>query len=217
MSRSWTSSPKISPSAIHPHPSVAIEASGTTEIEPHVIEELSLALPLSRPVETDTMLAALVETYSTLLFRVANSILRNPTEAEDIVQDTFVRVMEHRRALSEVRDTRVWLVRIAWNLALDRRRRIRPEQMDDTFAQQLPSRNLAAYIALDEAQQMQAVFRQIDKLPRAERQALLLSALDELNTPEIAQIMNKTDSAVRALIFRARAHLRDRLEKGDKA
>jgi len=182
-----------------------------------VIEELSLALPLSRPVETDTMLAALVETYSTLLFRVANSILRNPTEAEDIVQDTFVRVMEHRRALSEVRDTRVWLVRIAWNLALDRRRRIRPEQMDDTFAQQLPSRNLAAYIALDEAQQMQAVFRQIDKLPRAERQALLLSALDELNTPEIAQIMNKTDSAVRALIFRARAHLRDRLEKGDKA
>ena len=182
-----------------------------------MIEELSLVLPLSRPTETDTSLAALVESYSAVLFRVAYSILRNQAEAEDIVQDTFVRVIEHRRALSELRDTRVWLVRIAWNLALDRRRRIRPEQMDDAFAQQLPSRNLAADIALDEAQQIQTVFRHIDRLPRAERQALLLSALDELNTSEIAQIMNKTESAIRALIFRARAHLRERLNKGDKA
>ena len=69
-----------------------------------MIEELSLVLPLSRPAETGTSLAALVETYSTLLFRVAHSVLRNPTEAEDAVQDTFVRVMEHRRTLPEVRD-----------------------------------------------------------------------------------------------------------------
>ena len=180
-----------------------------------MIEELSLVLPLSRPAETDTSLAALVETYSTLLFRVAHSVLRNPTEAEDVVQDTFVRVMEHKRTLPEVRDLRVWLVRITWNLALDRRRRIRPDQLDDTFALSLTGRNPPADVALHDARELARVLREIDRLPRAERQVLLLSAIDELDTRELAQVLNKSESAIRALIFRARTRLRRRLEKID--
>ena len=182
-----------------------------------MIEELSLVLPLSRPAEADTTLAALVETYSTLLFRVAHSVLRNPTEAEDTVQDTFVRVMEHKKSLPEVRDLRVWLVRITWNLALDRRRRIRPDQLDETFAQALVARNTPADVALHDARELTRVLLEIDRLPRAERQVLLLSALEELDTRELAQVLNKSESAIRALIFRARTHLRQRLTKGGKA
>jgi hypothetical protein len=52
-----------------------------------------------------------------LLFRVAHSVLRSREEAEDVVQDVFVRVLKHRRSLTAVRDMRVWLVRVAWNLA----------------------------------------------------------------------------------------------------
>ncbi len=178
-----------------------------------MIEELSLVLPLSRPAETDTTVSALVETYSTLLFRVAHSVLRNPTEAEDTVQDTFVRVMEHTPRFPEVRDLRVWLVRITWNLALDRRRRIRPDQLDRSFAHTLAGRNTPADIALDESRELARVFREIDRLPRAERQVLLLSAIDELDTRELAQVLNKSESAIRALIFRARTRLRERLEK----
>jgi RNA polymerase sigma-70 factor (ECF subfamily) len=177
-----------------------------------VIEELSLVLPYSRPAETDTGIAALVETYSTLLFRVAHSVLRNPTEAEDVVQDTFVRVMEHKRSLPEVRDLRVWLIRITWNLALDRRRRIRPDQLDETFARTLAGRNPPADIALDDARELARVFHEIDRLPRAERQVLLLSAIEELDTRELAQVLNKSESAIRALIFRARTRLRTRLQ-----
>jgi len=55
----------------------------------------------------------LVHTYSSILFRVAHSILRNRSEAEDVVQEVFVRVLEHRARLPEVREMRVWLVRIA--------------------------------------------------------------------------------------------------------
>jgi RNA polymerase sigma-70 factor (ECF subfamily) len=172
---------------------------------------------LSRPAETDTTLSALVETYSTLLFRVAHSVLRNPTEAEDVVQDTFVRVMEHKRSLPEVRDLRVWLVRITWNLALDRRRRIRPDQLDETFALSIAGRNTPADVALHEARELARVFLEIDRLPRAERQVLLLSAIDELDTRELAQVLNKSESAIRALIFRARTRLRERLTKGGKA
>ena len=90
------------------------------------VEGYSLALSTAEGSRSEISPAALVETYSALLFRVAHSVLRSQVEAEDVVQDVFVRVLEHRRSLSAVRDMRVWLIRIAWNLAIDRRRRINP-------------------------------------------------------------------------------------------
>jgi RNA polymerase sigma-70 factor (ECF subfamily) len=180
-------------------------------------EGFSLALPSMQEVRSEADLAALVETYSTLLFRVAHSILRSRTEAEDVVQDVFVRVIEHRSKLVDIRDMRVWLVRIAWNLALDRKRRIRPAQFDEGFAESLAARTVAADQALGEAREMQAVLREIDRLPTSERAVLLLSAMDELQTTQIAEVLNKSDSAIRALLFRARTRLRQRLQKGARA
>jgi RNA polymerase sigma-70 factor (ECF subfamily) len=182
-----------------------------------VIEELHLPLPGIQTVESTLDLPELVATYSTLLFRVAHSVVRNQSEAEDVVQDTFVRVLEHRHKLPTVRDLRVWLVRISWNLALDRRRRIRPEQIDEFVAASLVSAHLPADQALSETQQTQAVFHEMDRLPKLERQALLLSALEELDTAEIALILGRSDSAVRALLHRARARLRQRLQKAGHA
>jgi RNA polymerase sigma-70 factor (ECF subfamily) len=177
------------------------------------LEGFSLALPTSESITTEIDLPALVQIYSALLFRVAHSILRSKTEAEDVVQDVFVRVVEHRRKLAEVRDMRVWLVRIAWNLALDRKRRIRPDQFDQGFAESLVAGTMPVDQAMSESRQMQAVLLEIDKLPKAERAVLLLSALEELKTPQIAEVLGKSESAVRALLFRARSRLRERLQK----
>src|ERR1700678_2563159 len=176
------------------------------------IEGCSLALPFIEGARSTVDLAAIVEAYSTLLFRVANSVLRSRTEAEDVVQDVFIRLLEHRRSLSTVRDMRVWLIRIAWNLALDRERRKRPEQLDERFAQSLASATRPADTAMAEAQRYQSVLWEIERLPTAERHVLLLSALDELGTTEIATVLGRSESAVRALLSRARARLRQRLE-----
>ena len=181
------------------------------------IEEHSLALSPMQSAGLEIDLPALAEAYSSLLFRVAHSILRSRAEAEDVVQDAFVRVMEHRRSLPAVRDMRVYLVRIAWNLAIDRRRRIRPEQMDAVFAESLVARDMPADDALQEAQQMKAVLRALEKLPKGERYVLLLAALEELSTAEIARVMRRSESAVRALLFRARGRLRERLDGGGGA
>jgi RNA polymerase sigma-70 factor (ECF subfamily) len=102
-------------------------------------EGCSLALSFREDARPAVDPAELVDTYSTLLFRIAYSVLRSRPEAEDVVQDVFIRVLEHRLTLSTVRDMRVWLVRIAWNLALDRKRRKRPEQLDENFARSLLS------------------------------------------------------------------------------
>lgn len=189
-------------------------------------EDISLALPAAESTGTQAVashvvpaavdLPALVGSYSALLFRVAHSILRSPTEAEDVVQDVFLRLVEHRLNLSAIRDMRVWLIRIAWNLALDRRRRIRPDQMNEIFAHSLVARTIPTDQALDEAQRMHAALRALEKLPKTEHHVLLLAAIEELSTKEIATVMDKSESAVRALLFRARSRLRERLERGGK-
>jgi RNA polymerase sigma-70 factor, ECF subfamily len=176
------------------------------------IEGWSVTSISMESVQPETEIAALVEAYSALLFRVTHSVLRSRTEAEDVVQDVFVRIIERRGSLRGVRDMRVWLIRIAWNLALDRRQRIRPEQFDQDYAENLAAGCVPADEVLDQTQRMKSVLRELERLPKGERHVLLLSAIEELGTREIAEVVGRSDSAVRALLFRARTRLRERLE-----
>jgi RNA polymerase sigma-70 factor (ECF subfamily) len=59
---------------------------------------------------------------------------------------------------------------------------------------------------------MSSVLREMERLPKAERHVLLLSAIEELGTAEMARVVSRSESAVRALLFRARTRLRERLE-----
>jgi RNA polymerase sigma-70 factor (ECF subfamily) len=181
-----------------------------------LIEGCSLVLASMEGETSEVDLATLVETYSQLLFRIAHSVLRSRAEAEDVVQDVFLRVIKHRHSLVTVRDMRVWLIRIAWNLAIDRRRRIRPEQLDHSFAESLVASNVPADKALDEAQRMRTVLCELERLPKGERHVLLLAAIEEMEMAEIAEVLGRSESAVRALLFRARTRLRKRLEEGGK-
>ena len=159
--------------------------------------------------------AALVDTYSSILYRVSFSVLRVASDAEDVVQETFLRVLRHKTKLNEIQDMRVWLVRIAWNLALDRKRGrkfISLEEEGAEIAACLSSNEHGADTALIAAQGHARVLRAMDRLPRKEREVLLLSAVDELETAEIAAIQGTTESSVRSALFRARQRLRARLK-----
>ncbi len=177
-------------------------------------EDCSLAIPQQQTARAEINVADLVAEHSALLFRVAHSVLRSRSDAEDVVQDAFVRVLEHRGRLSEIRDMRVWLVRIAWNLALDRRRRVRPDQMDAIFVQTLVGNDLPVDERLAEARQMEIVLKEMERLPRSERHVLLLSTMEELQIAEIAAVVGRSASAVRALLYRARTRLRQRIGGG---
>jgi len=178
-----------------------------------LIEEPMASLAAMDRAQCEIDVRALVHAYSPLLFRVAQAILRNSAEAEDVVQDAFVRVLQHRNRLPEIREMRVWLVRIVCNLALDRRRRGRTEQLDHAVAEALAANNVPAEQALVEAQRLRTVFEEIDKLPSIERQALILTAVEALSPAEIADVLERSEAAVRGLLFRARKRLRKRLER----
>ena len=98
------------------------------------IGEQSLALFATDTAVAEPDLSTLVRDYSGLLYRVALSLLRNAAEAEDVVQDVFLRVLQRQGELNRIAEIRPWLVRIAWNLAIDRTRKRRPDQIDEMFA-----------------------------------------------------------------------------------
>jgi RNA polymerase sigma-70 factor (ECF subfamily) len=155
----------------------------------------------------ETTVEALVNQYASALYRVAFSVLRNAADAEDAVQEAFLRVLRHSDKLDEVRDRRVWLVRIVWNIVLDRKRRAktRPETDDvQELARILPSSGLSAEQIAASAQHHAHVLACVDKLPPKERQVLMLSAFEELSSVEIAAVLGITESSVRSRLFRAR-------------
>jgi RNA polymerase sigma-70 factor (ECF subfamily) len=162
---------------------------------------------LARTQAEEATIAAMVTQYAGALYRVAYSVLRNPADAEDAVQEAFLRVLRHRESLDEVRDRRVWLIRIVWNIVLDRKRRAktRPETDDVAeMARVLPCDGLSAEQIASAAQYHAHVLACVEKLPAKERQVLHLSAFEELNSVEIAQVLRITESSVRSRLFRAR-------------
>jgi RNA polymerase sigma-70 factor, ECF subfamily len=155
----------------------------------------------------EAALSALVDQYAGALYRVAFSVLRNPSDAEDAVQEAFLRVLRHRDTLGEVRDHRVWLIRIVWNIVLDRKRRskTRPETDDVAeLARVLPSSGLSAEELAAAAQHHAQVLACVEQLPEKEREVLQLSAFEELSSVEIATVLGITESSVRSRLFRAR-------------
>ena len=152
-------------------------------------------------------IVALVEQYAQALYRVAFSVVRNAAEAEDAVQETFLRVLKNRAKLPELRDTRVWLVRITWNIVLDRKRRSKARPETDDIAdltRTLPSSDLNSEAVTISSSEYRRIRGLIDTLPSKEREALLLSAVEEFTTTEIAAILSTSESSIRSRLFRAR-------------
>jgi len=179
---------------------------GWMEIPSSAVDELARTESARVRAEEET-LAALVSEYAGTLYRVSFSVLRNAADAEDAVQEAFLRVLKHRATLDEVRDRRVWLIRIVWNIVLDRKRRAktRPETDDVAeLARVLPAEGLSAEDRAAAAQHHAQVLKCVEMLPAKEREVLMLSAFEELTSVEIAQVLGITESSVRSRLFRAR-------------
>jgi|SRR5579884_2255596 len=150
--------------------------------------------------------AAMVQRQSRFVFRVAYSVLRSVSEADDVVQETFLKVYR-AGGWERIENERAFLARVAWRAAVDRRRVRRVEEPDPELASQAESPE-AVVIAADWSA---AVHRLIDALPEEFRQPLALSAVEEMSSPEIAAVMGIPEGTVRSRISRARQLLREKL------
>ena len=151
-------------------------------------------------------LEALVREHTRLVFKVAYGVLRNSHDAEDVVQEVFLRV--HRSGMKGVLDVQAWLARIAFRLAVDRTRK--PQSAELGEAEQASGEPDAEHLAIHR-QRVQQVQRLVATLPDELRQALVLSAVGELNSRQVGEVLGISESSVRGRIFRARQILKNKL------
>jgi RNA polymerase sigma-70 factor (ECF subfamily) len=154
----------------------------------------------------------MVREHSGLVFRVAYSVLRDHHDAEDATQETFLRVLKHRSELSRIKETRSWLARIAFRIALNRynSRRREPqnpvEGMERLQASIIPPEEI---IHCNEVKALIETF--IAALPADLRNVLRLSTVEELNSREIGAILEIPENSVRTRLHRARQQLKEKM------
>jgi RNA polymerase sigma-70 factor, ECF subfamily len=158
---------------------------------------------------------SLVEAYSERLFALFTRFMGSAPEREDLVQETFLRVLRARDAYRPTARFSTWLYRIAFNLAVNRSQRSHPEGSLDEG--QAPSRVPSDDGAPDPSAGMEredvvrAVRAAIDALPAHQRMALVLARFEELSLAEIAEVMGSSEKAIKSLVHRARENLRAQL------
>ena len=167
--------------------------------------------------------ARLVDDYSAVIYRLAVKMLENPQDAEDVLQETFIKAYKHLKNFDGRSSISTWLYRIATNEALMmlRKRKYISVSIDEPMGASeddqepmqiidwccLPESELMsseAFDYLDEA---------VENLPYSLRVVFLLRDIDGLSTKETSEVLNLSESAVKTRLSRARMRLRELLSE----
>jgi RNA polymerase sigma-70 factor (ECF subfamily) len=154
----------------------------------------------------DIRFADLVRNYSRYVFQVAYSVLRNRHDAEDAVQETFLKVYRAGH-WERVENEKAFLARAAWRVAVDRV----PRRVAAAPPHDLPSSDRNPEEAAISADRHALVERLIEALPDDLRRPLALSTVEEMTSQQIAAVMDIPEATVRGRIFRARQILKEKL------
>lgn len=157
--------------------------------------------------------------YNVLVYNVALHYLQNMEDAEEITQDVFVQVYDSLASFNEKASIKTWIYRISINKSLDYLKHKRSVKRFFIFGKKSENEfeinNLSTFehpgVALENKENAQILFQTINELTENQKTAFILSKLDGLNNPEIAEIMNVSISSVESLIFRAKASLKEKL------
>lgn len=163
-------------------------------------------------IRDDDEFEALVRRRSSFVFRVAYAILRNSHDAEDAVQETFLKLYRNN-TWKGIENERAFLARAAWRIAVDR---LPKSQADPAARIEVTELDLPSSAPSPEQQAVSAawhsaIHRLIDALPEELRQPLALSTIDDLNSREIAAILGIPEGTVRTRLMRARQMLKQKL------
>ena len=155
----------------------------------------------------------LVREHAGLVFRIAYSVVRNHADAEDVVQEVFLRVSKY--GAKDIGNGKAWISRVAWRAAVDHYRSRRQNEQEE-FDERIHAPAVRMAGAEQQAisrQELELLDRLIAALPAKERDALLLRSIEEMTSAEAAAVLGITETSVRARVFRARQKLAEKLQK----
>jgi RNA polymerase sigma-70 factor, ECF subfamily len=165
--------------------------------------------------------ARMVDAYSDIIYRLALKMLGDEQDAEDVLQETFIKALKNIHNFEGRSKISTWLYRIAVNeaLMLLRKRKgviVDIDQEYETDEGELMPRQITDWCCLPEKELMSgetrhAIDQAIQTLSDANRAAFLLRDVEGLSTQEAAEVLNISESAVKVRLMRARMALRESL------
>jgi RNA polymerase sigma-70 factor (ECF subfamily) len=158
----------------------------------------------------DDEFAGLVERQTQFMFRVAYGLLRNVQDAEDAVQEAFLKLYRGE-AWRRMEDERAFLARTVWRVALDRAPRA-AERMEAVAGMEIAAGGESPEDWAAAGDEKAMLRRMIAGLPEELRQALVLSLVEEMTSAEVAAVMGIPEGTVRTRVMRAKGELRKRFE-----
>ena len=161
------------------------------------------------------MFEIVMRRHNQRLYRVARAILRNDGEAEDVMQDAYVRAYEHLDQFAGRAKFSTWLTRIAVHEALARQqRRNRYQQLEPTSEREGDPMDRFASLALNPASNSEVrrlLEEAVEKLPDAYRTIFMLCDVEEMSTADAADVLEITEENVKVRLHRVRVLLRKSL------
>jgi len=165
----------------------------------------------------------LIRRYDRNVFRIAQHITQNREDAEDVVQDAFLKAYQNLGQFQGQSKFYTWLVRIAVNEALMRLRRRRPERMvsidedvkteEDSMPREIADWSPNPEQLYKQAELKEILSKTIQGLPPSFRMVFVLRDVEGLSTEETAEALGLSVPAVKSRLLRARLQLRERLTK----
>jgi RNA polymerase sigma-70 factor (ECF subfamily) len=165
----------------------------------------------------------LLRRYRGPLVGYFSRMLRDPAMAEDLAQETFLRVYQARERYEPDAKFTTWLYRIATNLALNAlrdRKEVTPrpdrdfagEVAEPGDASEIPDTGPNAEQAMMESERQRMIRQAVESLPERQRAAVVLHKYQGVDYRQIAKVLGASESAVKSMLFRAYEALRLRLE-----
>ena len=144
------------------------------------------------------------------LFRLALRITFDRAEAEDVVQDTMIRVWNKREEWTQFGSIEAYCLTVAKNLAIDRSQKKEAQNVELTPEMEEDSEISGPYAQLVNNERMSIIHRLINELPEKQRLIMQLRDIEGESYKEIAKILNLTEEQVKVNLFRARQKVKQR-------
>ncbi|MBN1416700.1 MAG: RNA polymerase sigma factor [Bacteroidales bacterium] len=162
------------------------------------------------------LFAQLIDRYNTMAYTLAFRILNNHEDAEEIVQDAFVRVYENLGKFRQKSKFSTWLYRIVYNVAISHTRKRKPAMQDITAVIRSDEDNTQSgdlLYGFTEEEAREFIRKTLAALPEDERTIITLYYLNESGTDEIHEITGLSKANIKVKLFRARKKMQEHIKR----
>lgn len=164
------------------------------------------------------LLTAIYDEYNRYIYHLCLKLTRNQMEAEDLMQEVWVKVVRNEASVAQVDHVKAWLTTITMNTFRDRYRKTvrrskymmnQPEQLDVPVLDLVPNNDLSTEEQIEQVEISQIVQQKMGQLDGIYQKTLWYFYVDQFSLAEISELMKVSVGTVKSRLFRAKARLKE--------